>query len=295
MKPCTHYHLAGSEEDQREGKKLLEEGALACLILAGGQATRLGFEGPKGCYPLGNTTLFEIFLKQLAHYPVPTAVMASPKNFATTAAYLAKSNVEVFEQKMLPFLDEAGNPLDVFGPDGNGGALQCLAAAGILAKWKHKRVRFINIILVDNALADPCDVELLGFGARTKADVVLKCTRREDLNEKAGVVIEGPCVVEYSEACCGPEFNIINLSLFLLTLEFAEEISQLELPIHLVKKKIPEHGVMGIKQERFLFDLLPCAKRPEVLVYPREKCFAPLKEVSDVEKILKSGILSKNS
>ena len=38
------------------GMKELEAGRVAALLVAGGQGSRLGFEGPKGAYPIGPLT-----------------------------------------------------------------------------------------------------------------------------------------------------------------------------------------------------------------------------------------------
>lgn len=50
------------------GIAYLREGKAAGLILAGGQGTRLGFDGPKGCYdirmPSGNS-LFQYFVERI--------------------------------------------------------------------------------------------------------------------------------------------------------------------------------------------------------------------------------------
>jgi UDP-N-acetylglucosamine/UDP-N-acetylgalactosamine diphosphorylase len=37
---------------------------------------------------------------------------------------------------------------------------------------------------------------------------------------------------------------------------------------------------MAWKFEKFIFDLLPAAQKVDALVYPRESCFAPLKNFS---------------
>ena len=41
------------ERARPRGHELLAEGAVAVLVVAGGQGTRLGFDGPKGAFPLG--------------------------------------------------------------------------------------------------------------------------------------------------------------------------------------------------------------------------------------------------
>ena len=50
------------------GAKLISAGKVAAFVVAGGQGTRLGFDGPKGDYPtspIKNKTLFQLFAEQI--------------------------------------------------------------------------------------------------------------------------------------------------------------------------------------------------------------------------------------
>ena len=69
------------------------------------------------------------------------------------------------------------------------------------------------------------------------------------------------------------------MSLFCFSADFVEKL-QNALPLHLAFKKAPTHenpSHMAWKFEKFIFDLLPLARQAQVLLYPREECFAPLK------------------
>src|SRR5947209_4320525 len=68
-------------------------------VVAGGQGTRLGFDGPKGTYPIGPVSaasLFQIHAERvvaLGHRhgrPIPLYVMTSPENHEATARYFAE-------------------------------------------------------------------------------------------------------------------------------------------------------------------------------------------------------------
>ncbi|WP_052435849.1 UTP--glucose-1-phosphate uridylyltransferase [Neochlamydia sp. EPS4] len=124
--PFLDYQKVGSLEDALLGKEAIEQGRLGCLIVAGGQGTRLHLEGPKGLYPISlirHKSLFQLFSEKivaaskLALHPLQAAIMTSPLNHERTLAYfkthayfqLRKEQLDFFAQPMLPFLDEAGN------------------------------------------------------------------------------------------------------------------------------------------------------------------------------------------
>ena len=50
------------------GRQALRNGRVALFLVAGGQGSRLGFDGPKGCFPvspLKSKSLFQLFAEQV--------------------------------------------------------------------------------------------------------------------------------------------------------------------------------------------------------------------------------------
>lgn len=283
------FDYAGNKENQAYGNRLIKQGLMGCLIVAGGQGSRLRFEGPKGKFPVTpvmNKSLFQVFTEKLAAAsrqagrPLYLAIMTSPLNHQETVDFFKQhqffgvdpEQIAFFSQGMLPFLDPAGNLLleTTFniaeGPNGNGCALEDFYRSGIWEKWYGKGIRYLNFVLIDNPLADPFDAELLGYQARTQSDVVLKCTMRRDAQEKVGVIAKQDgkvTVVEYSEipqkektatlADGSLLFPCANLSLFCFSMDFIRhhtEKKSTEMPLHLVLKEVKYLERAGVALNR---------------------------------------------
>lgn len=299
------YSNSGNERDQQRGIDLIGMGQVGCLVVAGGQGTRLRIDGPKGICPVSpvkKKTLFQLIAEKTlaagkrAGRQLPLAIMTSPANHEATVAFFQENNLfglthrqlTFFQQGMLPLLDTHGNLfLDSHesfseGPDGNGSALQQFYKQGLWDRWHYSGVRFVNFILVDNALADPFDAELIGYLDRLQSDVAVKATTRRNAEEKVGVLAkEGnkTVVVEYSELNeqdrtatddqGNLRFPIANISLFAFTMDFIRSVASAQKPMPLHKafkavKHLDNAGrivkaqePMSWKFEKFIFDVLP--------------------------------------
>lgn len=330
LKPYTSILYSGNNQSVKRGQDLIRQGKVGCLIVAGGQATRFGIEGPKGAFPISNVrnkSLFQIFFEKcgaagaVAGRELPIAIMTSPLNHNETQSFieqnnyfgLSKNQVDLFQQHMLPFLNERGqlfledeNTI-AQGPDGNGSSLKCFVESGLANKWRQNGVEFIIYILIDNPLADPYDAELVGTLSLTHADAIIKCTDRRHKDEKVGVIVEAngtPKVIEYFEL--PPEATswsdlYANISLFAFSLDFVEKVSQQEMPLHKAFKPTkaldaPTGVLTAWKFEKFIFDVLDKADRVNVLHYPREQCFAPLKnkEGTDSPVEVRAALLARD-
>lgn len=147
LEPLKRFERAGSATDIGEGERLIEEGKVACLILAGGQSSRLESAGPKGIFPISpvkGKTLFQLFFEKTlaasrkANRSLPLAIMTSPLNGSETRSYLESNGwfgldaaqVDLFSQEMLPFMDDRGNWL-LEAPGKNRGG----------ARWEWRRAQ----------------------------------------------------------------------------------------------------------------------------------------------------------
>jgi UDP-N-acetylglucosamine/UDP-N-acetylgalactosamine diphosphorylase len=199
-------------------------------------------------------------------------------------------------------------PLPLHAPDGNGNALKRFFESKIWHKWHLAGVEYLNVILIDNPLADPFDAELVGFHASKQADATLKCIRKTEPEEKVGVLVQtdqGIRVIEYSELSTeekqarNPDgtllFSLANTSMFCFSMPFIPQIASLHLPIHLVRKQAGTQ--LAWKQETFIFDLLEHASNTQALLYPREDIYAPLKNLSgnDSLQTVQAALLASDS
>ena len=328
FEPFNDFVFSGNLDNQLQGKHLIEQGRLGCILLAGGQGTRLQYANPKGTYPISvikNKSLFQLCAEKVkaagekAGRPLNLAIMTSPDNDDETRTFfhyhdffgLDPSQISFFIQGNLPFLDSKGklflqNPWQISsGPDGNGHGLLCFARSGILDHWIRQGIQYTHIILVDNPLADPFDAELLGFHLQQEAEMTFKCTEKIESTEKVGLLVKqnGRCsVMEYSEMSShekeerrsdGRLTLFANLSLsFPWLSSTALPSAQESLPLHKAWKTaqyIDENGISHLsmepnawKFETFIFDWLIYAKKLAALIYPREQCFSPLKNIKGI-------------
>lgn len=196
------------------GEALIRAGKVAAFVVAGGQGSRLGYEGPKGCYPAGAVTgkpLFQMFAEQIlavqSRYGaiVPWYVMTSPLNHEATVAFfeqnsyfgLAKSNVMFFPQGTLPSLDiRTGTMLMASkhevatNPDGHGGSLKALHKSGAIADMKRRGVEHISYFQVDNPIVRVVDPVFIGLHAdpeRSSCEMSSKMIPKLYPEEKVGM------------------------------------------------------------------------------------------------------------
>lgn len=308
--PLDVYDSSGNDADVFLGK----EKKYGCIILTGGQGSRLGVSIPKALMPVSlikNKSLLQIFCEKgvaasrKLGRQLPLAIMTSPFNDKIIRSYLeshhffglSPEQVDIFPQEIMPFLDNHGNWIletpgkIASGPDGNGHSLKRFFQNGIWKKWKERGIECVNVVPIDNPLADPFDTELVGYHTRQENDVTIKAVFRHDPNEKVGVIglkNNKIGIREYSELPANSQsFTLANIGLFCLDIDFINTIASISLPWHLARKKAPvlcgtakgycQEMALIWKFETFIFDILDYAKKASVLVFPREHTYAPLK------------------
>ncbi|MCH2107583.1 MAG: UDPGP type 1 family protein, partial [Planctomycetes bacterium] len=270
------------------GVEELKAGRVGFVLVAGGQASRLGCDGPKGDFPVGpvsGRTLFHFHAKRILHqsrkYQVsaPWYVMTSPANHEATQRIfeqedffgLDEQDVYFFCQKMLPALGHDGRVLlkgkgELFlAPNGHGGVLEGLSTSGCLDDACSRGVETLSYFQVDNPLVRPADELFIGLHKQAGAEMSSKVVKKAAPEEKVGVIgrVNGSLgCIEYSDM---PEdllskrssdgelvFSAGNIAVHALDVDFVANITHggLRLPWHVARKKIACLGDDGAPSER---------------------------------------------
>jgi UDP-N-acetylglucosamine/UDP-N-acetylgalactosamine diphosphorylase len=256
------------------GEGALRRGQVAVVIVAGGQGTRLGFDGPKGCYPIGPVTdrsLFQIHCEKVAALggrfgrTPPLYVMTSDENHEPTERFLAGhgwfglEHLRLFRQGTMPAVDRttgavllADRDRVALSPDGHGGTLRALRRAGCLDEMRECGVETVFYLQVDNPMIAIGDPGFLGAHRLGEAEVSSKVVRKRDPGEKVGVVAERAgrqLMIEYSDlpehlaALRRPDGELAyaagSIALHVFALEFIAAVAaSAELPYHRAVKPV---------------------------------------------------------
>ena len=261
------------------GRELLRAGKVAAFLVAGGQGTRLGYDGPKGEYPvtpIKKKPLFQVFAEQLqahgaaAGKPIPWYVMTSDINDAPTRAFFEKNNyfgydknhVRFFPQGMMPAFAMTGEMLLgardslALSPDGHGGSLRALRKSGALDDMRQRGVEHLSYFQVDNAIVHTIDPLFLGLHDLTGSEMSSKTIAKAGPLEKVGNFCVGDGrvqVIEYSDlpeelarqtdAAGGLKFNAGSIAIHAIRVDFVDRLtapgSDLKLIWHRADKKVP--------------------------------------------------------
>ena len=283
IEPTTDAERTLYADALRRGRELISAGKVAAFVVAGGQGTRLGFDGPKGDYPISpirNKTLFQIFAETIGAVSrrygavCPWYIMTSPMNHIETVGIfesndfygLGRDNVFIFQQGTLPNFAFDGRILMADkasiarSPDGHGGCIRALARSGALKDMKDRGVEYLSYWQVDNPLVKLFDPLFVGLHALDDAQMSSKAVIKNDPKEKVGNFcrIDGKVtVIEYSDL---PDelaekrrpdgslaFQLGSIAIHIISTDFVEKLNTegFSLPLHRAVKKIPHIDANG--------------------------------------------------
>lgn len=272
------------ERARKVGEEALGQGRVCCLTVAGGQGTRLGFDGPKGTYPIGpvsGNSLFSYFAGSIRRAGekygkrITWYVMTSLLNNEATVSFfrdhaffgLAPEQLFFFTQGTMPAIGYDGKLLLsakdslALSPDGHGGTLLALRKSGALERMEREGTDIISYFQVDNPLVKMCDPLFIGLHELEKSEMSAIMLSKTGPFEKLGnfCVSGGRLrIIEYSDL---PEalaekrnadgtlaFVAGSPAIHMISRDFVSALTAdgvLKLPWHRADKKIPTLDANG--------------------------------------------------
>ena len=254
------------------GERSFQNGEVAFLTVAGGLGTRLGFDGPKGLFPVTPVTrkvLFHVFSEKLRalqqrygrtfHWLIMTGEetdKATREAFRKNRWY-DEAYLHIFKQGTLPAFSTDKQPLlnkdgsIVCLPDGHGGVFKALKQAGLLSLLETKGIQTLSYFQVDNPLVRLDDTLFLGAHLHQKSEFSTKVVTKVHPEERVGLFVqvgEQLRLVEYSEfppslQAARDKDGLLkyrwgNTAIHLLSTDFVRACAERTLPYHVCRKKI---------------------------------------------------------
>jgi UDP-N-acetylglucosamine/UDP-N-acetylgalactosamine diphosphorylase len=285
------------------GEELLAASRVAAMIVAGGQGTRLGFDRPKGMFPITpvrDKTLFRLFAETILAIrrrygaTLPWYIMTSDATDAETREFFARhdylglgeESVTFFKQGVMPAVDGDGKILMAdrhrvaLSPNGHGGSLMALRRCGVLDDLKRRGIDVLTYFQVDNPLVSPADPLFIGLHHVRQSEMSSLAVPKADDLERVGnfVQVDGKVqVIEYSDL---PEelarakkrdgsrkLDSGSVAIHVLDPGFVSRLtsgSGPSLPWHRARKKVP---YFDLRSERLVEPDQPNATKFEMFIF----------------------------
>jgi UDP-N-acetylglucosamine/UDP-N-acetylgalactosamine diphosphorylase len=288
--PCTRLPANGGDAAQwaaatARGEEALRAGRVAAFTVAGGQGTRLGYDGPKGTFavtPLKQKSLFQVFAEKIRAAGLRYGkalhwfIMTSHANHAQTEAFFVEhryfgldpQRVHFFRQGRMPAVGFDGKILLetksslALSPDGHGGSLRALHRSGALDLMKAEGVDTLSYFQVDNPLVRCVDAAFIGFHLGAGSEMSSKMVPKAYPEEKVGhfCLQDGKIVVvEYSDMPMSMQretnadgslrYSAGSIAIHVIDREFARRMAaggeDVALPFHRADKKIATVDASG--------------------------------------------------
>ena len=282
--PASYFPLAPENAEQKtlygkafkHGEVLIRNGRTAAFTVAGGQGTRLGYDGPKGTLPVSpikKKPLFQLFAEQILgiskqyEVTIPWYIMCSPLNLEATITHfeknnyywLGKENVKFFAQGVMPATDFGGNLLRAsqdslaLSPNGHGGSLKALIDSGSVGDMAKRGIEHVSYFQVDNPLVSTINPLFIGLHDLQQSDMSSRSLTKTGPFEKLGNFVsigDRITIIEYSdlpdEKALEKEddgrikYRAGSPAIHILRRDFIEQFAsgEIKLPYHRAEKKV---------------------------------------------------------
>ena len=289
--PASYFPLIPENSEQKilyeqafeHGESLVRAGKIAAFTVAGGQGTRLGYDGPKGTLavsPINGKPLFQLFAEQILGMSekhgavIPWYVMCSPLNLEATVSHFTKrkfyglgqNNLKFFAQGVMPATDFDGNLLLAtedslaLSPNGHGGSLKALIDSGSIADMETRGIEHVSYFQVDNPLVSPINPFFIGLHDLKKSDMSSRSITKTGPFEKLGNFVsigDRLAIIEYSDlpndkalekdAQGRIKYRAGSPAIHLLRRDFIQQFAsgEIKLPYHRAEKKVAHLNEAG--------------------------------------------------
>lgn len=281
---CNNLPEKERQEYMQIGRNVIQKKEYAVAIMAGGQGSRLGYEGPKGTYKLDigseGKYLFEILIDKLKRAKkrygvyIPCYIMTSKDNNEDTIHFFEKMKFFGYPKKYVRFFKQNSklvlndNGKIIIGEDyliksssnGNGEIFTSMREQGIVEELKKDGIKWLFICGVDNILVHLVDTMLLGLTIKNNEEIGTRTILKNNPEERVGVFCKqnGKVkVIEYTEIpketarAVDEKGNLLygeaNTTSSLFSIEALEKVSTTELEYHVAHKKmtyLDEDGIL---------------------------------------------------
>eukprot|EP00164_Ancoracysta_twista_P001734 GFYU01002275.1.p1 GENE.GFYU01002275.1~~GFYU01002275.1.p1 ORF type:complete len:671 (+),score=248.34 GFYU01002275.1:200-2014(+) len=311
---------SGKDEWRNAGFRLIKEGQVAIVTLAGADGRRLAANCvSEGIFDIGlpsGLTLFAVQaarihrLKELTDVEqepvIPWYIMVSKDNYDAVVSYfetsswfgLAKSEVTIFKQEILPCVSESGRGRIVMAtrskmeshPNGNGDLFNAIAS--LVPDMMARGIEYVQVSPINNLLARVGDPVQVGFTAEEQMDITMKVVDKEYASEDIGSVltVNGKCTVmepfemqddlrESTDLQGVPMFSIGNMNSFVLSMVFFKKVvaERDSLKYHKCPYTINNKNNDIIVFKKYASDAMSKAMKYGILKVDRDLEFAPVK------------------
>ena len=274
--PESAEHSVLYKKAYQHGESLIRAGKTAAFTVAGGQGTRLGYDGPKGTLPvtpIKKKTLFQLFAEQILglsekyEVTIPWYIMCSPLNLHATVTHfrennfyeLGEENLRFFAQGVMPATDFEGNLLLAsqdslaLSPNGHGGSLKALIDSGSIVDMAERGIEHVSYFQVDNPLVTILKPLFIGLHDLQSSDMSSRSLTKTGPFEKLGNFVSTGnriSIIEYSDL---PEEKALEKeedgrikyragspAIHVLRRDFIEQFAsgEIKLPYHRAEKKV---------------------------------------------------------
>ncbi len=254
-------HTSDHDKALALSNDIIKKGQLGLFVVAGGQGSRLGFDGPKGLYPatpVKHKSLFEVFAQRILaaqnKYGVKLHwyIMTSVTNNKQTIEFFEKNNYFNLDSDKVHFFLQIGDmpSVDKHGkvllkhkyeiscnPNGTAGIYASLVESGMIKNMEHHGIKYLSYFNVDNPLINIVDPLFLGFHLSHNSEFSIKVIPRRSHDEPVGVFVKTGDIHRILEYVNIPKhisekreesgelyFRAGSIAIFILEVEFIEKI-----------------------------------------------------------------------